>query len=242
MVGELGLKEDAFRKFLKQGGRKPHTVDGVVKIVRRYEAYLQKYADGKNIDQTTPEDLERYLDWFEKEENTPTNRQLWGIRYYYRFLGNRLMTRHASELREERTAKTRKAFRLRDFKGVNLDCVSKLEEAGIRDIEQMRTRGATRAQRHELTAELGAPEEAILELVKLSDLARIPGVKAIRARLYYDAGVDTLEKMARWDPEALRLMLIEFVEKTGFDGIAPLPKEAANSVKVASELPKVVEF
>lgn len=242
MEGESGLNEEAFRKFLQRGGRKPHTVDGVIKIVRRYEAYLHKYADGKNIDQATPEDVEIYVDWFENEEDTSAKRQLWGIRYYYRFLGNRPMTRRISELREERTAKTRKAFQLRDFRGVKLDLVSKLEAAGIRDVEQMRTRGATLAQRRKLAVELGIPEETIVELVKLSDLARIPGVKAIRARLYYDSGVDTLEKMAKWDPEALRLMLIEFVEKTGFEGIAPLPKEAANSVKAAGELPKVIEF
>jgi len=78
--------------------------------------------------------------------------------------------------------------------------------------------------------------------VKLSDLARITGVKGIRARLYYDAGVDTVEKMAKWDAEKLREMLVSFVERTRFDGIAPLPKEAEFTVKTAKKLPKVVEY
>ncbi len=236
------MDEEEFRQFLKRGGRKPHTVDNVVRIVRSYEVYLHKFVEGKTIDQATPDDLEAYVTWYEKDQEISAKGQLWGIRYYYRFTGNRAMTRRASELREERTAKTRKAFLLRDFRGVNLDYMTKLEAAGIRDVKQMLTRGATPTQRAKLASELEIPEEAILELVKLSDLARLPGVKGIRARLYYDAGVDTLEKMAKWDPEELRLMLIDYVEKTGFDGIAPLPKEAAHSVKIARELPKLVQL
>lgn len=236
------MDEEEFRQVLKRGGRKPHTVDNVVRIVRSYEVYLHKFVEGKTIDQATPDDLEAYVTWYEKDQEISAKGQLWGIRYYYRFTGNRAMTRRASELREERTAKTRKAFLLRDFRGVNLDYMTKLEAAGIRDVKQMLTRGATPTQRAKLASELEIPEEAILELVKLSDLARLPGVKGIRARLYYDAGVDTLEKMAKWDPEELRLMLIDYVEKTGFDGIAPLPKEAAHSVKIARELPKLVQL
>jgi hypothetical protein len=37
-------------------------------------------------------------------------------------------------------------------------------------------------------------------------------------------------------------MLIDFVERTAFDGIAPLPKEAASAVATAQSLPKVVEY
>ena len=40
----------------------------------------------------------------------------------------------------------------------------------------------------------GVPLEVILEFVKLSDLARIPGLKTIRTRLC-DAGVDTIERL-----------------------------------------------
>jgi hypothetical protein len=88
----------------------------------------------------------------------------------------------------------------------------------------------------------GIPLQTIVELVKLSDLARIPGIKGIRARLYHDAGVDTVEKMAGWEPEELRAMLLEFVERTGFEGIAPLSAEAAFSVARAKELPQIVEY
>ena len=88
----------------------------------------------------------------------------------------------------------------------------------------------------------GVPLDTVDELVRLSDLARLPGVKGIRARLYHDAGVHSIEEMAKWDPEGLGAMLLEFVERTGFEGVAPLPAEAAFSVSRAKELPRVVEW
>jgi hypothetical protein len=86
------------------------------------------------------------------------------------------------------------------------------------------------------------PLDVVLELVKLSDLARIPGLKNIRARLYYDAGVDCIEKLAAWNAEELRAMLVDFVEETGFEGIAPWPKEAKSAVETARKLPQLVEY
>ena len=137
--------------------------------------------------------------------------------------------------------KKRNPFRLREFRGVNLEHIQMLEAKGIKNADQMLAAGSTRQQRRQLAEAAGVPESAILELVKLSDLARLPGVKGIRARLYYDAGVDSVEKMAGWEPEELRIMVTEFAVRTGFDGIPPLPKEVSSTVANAQKLPKVVE-
>ena len=64
----------------------------------------------------------------------------------------------------------------------------------------------------------------------------------MRARLYYDAGIDTPAKIDRFEPEAFRATLLAFVERTGLEGIAPLPKEARNAVSEARTLPQVVEY
>ena len=138
--------------------------------------------------------------------------------------------------------KKRNPFKLRGFRGVNSEYVEKLAAAGIKTAGQMLTAGQTAEKRAALARDIGVPEEAILELVKLSDLARLPGVKGIRARLYYDAGVDCVEKMAAWEPDALLKMTAEFVERTGFQGIAPLPKEVSSTIANAKRLPRVVEF
>jgi hypothetical protein len=36
--------------------------------------------------------------------------------------------------------------------------------------------------------------------------------------------------------------MIDFVERTGFDGIAPLPKEAEYTIESARKLPKIIEY
>jgi len=120
--------------------------------------------------------------------------------------------------------------------------ISKLGTIGIVNIAQMLAAGRTPESRKRLADEAGIPPDIILELVKLSDLARIEGVKHKRARLYYEAGVDCPETAARWEPGDLRKMLVEFVERSGFDGIAPLPKEVQHFVRTARMLPKIVEY
>ena len=117
----------------------------------------------------------------------------------------------AGAMRAQRIKRT--PFPLSKFRGVHPEYVDKLASEGIRNVAQMLEAGRTPEDRQTLAEKTGVPLEAILEYVKLSDLARISGTKGIRARLYYDAGVDTLEVLARWDPVELRAMLIDFVER-----------------------------
>jgi hypothetical protein len=135
--------------------------------------------------------------------------------------------------------KKQNPFKLRDFRGISPEYISRLQKHGIKTTEQMLAAGLTKTKRKTLAKEVGISEKAILELVKLSDLSRLPGVKGIRARLYYDAGVDSVEKMAGWDPKALREMVAEYVKQTGFEGIPPLPKEVESTIANARKLPQI---
>ena len=137
--------------------------------------------------------------------------------------------------------KRQNPFKLRDFRGVNPVYIQKLASLGLKNAQQMLLAGRTINQRATLAKETGIPEAAILELFKLSDLARLPGVKGILTRLYYDAGVDSIEKIAGWEPEALQRLISEFVEQTGFDGVPPLPKEVSSTVANARRLLKMNE-
>jgi len=140
------------------------------------------------------------------------------------------------------TEKKHNLFKLRSFRGISPEVIAKLEARHIKNAEQLLIAGSTKEQRSVLAKETGISPDVLLELVKLSDLARLPGVKGIRARLYYDAGVDCVEKMASWEPDALRIMVTKYVERTGFDGIPPLPKEVSSTIANAQKLPKIVEF
>ena len=90
----------------------------------------------------------------------------------------------------------------RDFLGIDPGTIQKLAALGILNAGQMLAAGSTPAERAALAGSSALPEPQLLELVKLSDLSRLPGVKAIRARLYYDAGVDTVEKLAGFEPDS----------------------------------------
>lgn len=132
-------------------------------------------------------------------------------------------------------------YRLSAFQRVNKEFINKLENIGIKTERQLLDIGHTKDGREKLFKATGIPKKHILELVRLSDLARITGVKKIRAGLYYESGLNTLEKMAKCDPEELRKISAEYIKKSGFDGVPPTPKEAEHTVTMAKYLTKNVE-
>jgi len=162
-----------------------------------------------------------------------------GIADYYQFLGNEILQLTAAEVWSE-VGFAR--FKLKDFEGVDQEAVQILNKAGIVTAEDMVEAGKSPAARTVISHKTGIPETVILELVKLSDQARIGGHKGIRARLYYEAGFDTLDKMAAVEPEELLSRSAEYIAESGFDGSPPTPGEAADSVAMARHLPRIVEY
>jgi hypothetical protein len=232
------MDEEAFRRFLRRAGTKEHVIDGLVSQVKAYEAYLS--APGlAGLEAAAPQDLQAYVDSLDP---AAVKARVRGVALYYRYMGNEPLARLASEIRERRIATIRRAFPLREFRGVNAAEIARLEAQGIATADQMLEAGKTPGLRQELAARTGVSHQGILELVKLSDLSRLGSIKGVRARLYYDAGLDTPEVFRRWEPDALRAMLAEWVERTGFDGIAPLPREIRNTIATARSLPGIIEY
>ncbi len=232
------MREQDFRQALRRQGKKNHVVDGLVGHVAHFESHL-KEKRGKALDKATEEDLSTYLAVLDPEE---VKLKMRGVAIYYSFIGKGKLAALARDIRQQITATTRRTFKLRDFRGVDLDFILMLEEMGIKSADSILEAGKTAKTRKELSDKTGVPDNVIMELVKLSDLSRLEGVKGIRARLYYDAGVDTVEKLSAWEPDELLVMLKEFVARTGFNGIAPLPKEVRGTINRAKTLPRVVEY
>lgn len=232
------VDEEEFRKFLKRGGKSHNTLTKYITCVKEFEHYLEQHK-GNPLNEAHPEDLENFVSLIETTKSSAKTHLL-SIAYYYKHVSNEEMHHTAHILRDQRIKRT--PFALKDFQGINPEYVKKLASSGIRNINQMLKAGKTQKDRQELSQETGIPQVSILEFVKLSDLARIPGVKSIRARLYHDAGIDTVEKIAELTPEELRLRVTEYIERTGFNGTATLPAEAHYTVKKAKELPKIVEY
>jgi predicted RecB family nuclease len=235
------MDREGFQKYLKKEGKSQRIIDAAVARVEEFERYLKEKKGGKELDKARPEDLDAFISWLEKDEDLAAKKYLLGIRYFYEFHPNEALAALASFRWSERTTSSGAPLKLKEFRGVNAADLKKLENAGIRNVNEMIKAGQTPTKRKELSAKTKVPITVISELVKLSDLARIQGVKGVRARLYYDAGVDTLEKMAKWNPEELRTYLVEYVKRTEFKGIAPLPKELKFTIETAKRLPKIVE-
>lgn len=233
------MKETDFRTFLKRQRRKDSAIEQIVHIVLDYEGYFKDNYPDRSIDQTTTESLESYVSWLESESGESASKPLWALRYYFDFIDNLELSALAGELRGERIK--RKPFLLKMIRGINQEYIARLGALYIENTDQMLEAGRTPRLRQELAEKTGIPLESILEFVKLADLTRLGAVRSVRARLYHDAGL-TPEIIATWEPDELRAMLVEWVQNTGFDGIAPLPKEAQHLVAQARKLPTLVQY
>ena len=228
-----------FKTYLKRNGRKATAIEQILTYLSEYTVYFQSHYPDKEIEQTTPESLESYTSWLESETGASASKHLWALRYYFDFIENQELSTLAGDMRAERIK--RKPFKIQNFRGVEPDTADKLAELDIENTDQMIDAARTPRLREALASKSGLPPETILELVKLSDLARLGAVRSVRARLYHDAGL-TPEKIADWEPKALRAMLATWVEEHHFDGIAPLPKEVKHLVEDARKLPLLVIY
>ena len=231
--------EAEFYKFLKRSGRSESAAGRIIAYVEEFENYLIEHRN-RRLNSAVTADLEAFIAMIEQQPKSSAKGHLWGLGYYFEFSSNEDLRHLAGFLRAQRIA--RKPFPLREFRGLNPADLEKLATVGITHVKQLLEVGHTASGRARLAKQSGVAETVILELVKLADLARIPGVKGIRARLYHDAGVDTIDKLAAWEPKALLEMLADFVDRTGFEGIAPLPAEVRFSSAKAQQLPKIVEY
>lgn len=228
-----------FQIFLKRSGRKTTAIEQIIAYVNAYACYFRSHYPNKDINQTTPESLESYTSWIESEPGESASKHLWALRYYFDYIQNQELSDLAGEMRAERIK--RKPFMIRNFRSVDPGAAARLTALDIENTDQMLDAGRTPRLRDALAEKSGLPLETILELVKLSDLARLGAVRSVRARLYHDAGL-TPETIATWEPQALRSLLVTWVEQHGFDGIAPLPKEVQHLVDDARKLPTIVIY
>ena len=158
-----------FTTFLKWGGRSKSALNRILTHLKTFDQFLKD--NNTNLDEAGPKDLKGYVNYVEQNKKSAKT-HLWAIQYYYEYTDNKDMGTVAGALRRQRM--TKKSFPLKKFKGVNPDHANMLHEKGINDVDQMITAGKTPEDRQRLAQESGIPVEGIVELVKLSDLARIP--------------------------------------------------------------------
>jgi len=228
------MEEDNFIAFMKQAKKPSGTINGYVKSVRIFEDFLQSHQKGIQLEETEPGNLRAFVDWA-AANNENAYRHLWGIRTYYGYKRLTNMEKSSRELMAFVQNETRK---LREFPKVDQDSVKKLSAIGISTVNQLLRKGSTLEKRQALAKSSGAPLDSISELFKLSQLSRLPGLKEVRGRLFYEAGLDSLASIAALNAEEIRSQLQDYIDRTGFDGSAPTVSEAEVAATMAQFLPK----
>ncbi|MFX0185193.1 MAG: DUF4332 domain-containing protein [Candidatus Hodarchaeota archaeon] len=233
------MDEVAFLNYLKMQKKSQTTIDQYTRFIKEFNSFLNEQKI--NINQASPKDLKEYYKQLTRDlKQTSVNRHLWALLTFYRHTKNDLMYCVANELLGISYLKN---YRLKEFEGVDQNYIEILAAKGITAAYKLLNVGQTKEQRKKLSEENSIPNDTILELVKLSDLARIPGLKKKRARLFYDAGLDTLDKISAYDDsEDLRSDLIHYVKQSKFPGTASTPTEAAHTLLLAKYLERRIEY
>ena len=118
-------------------------------------------------------------------------------------------------LRREVNSHQPKPIKLKDFPGVDAEVIGKLEGIGIKDTKQLFPHVLTPRDRSEFATRNQIEYEDILELTKLTDVARLKWVGPKFARLLVESSYDTVEKVAASDCEELYRDLIRTNEEKG---------------------------
>jgi hypothetical protein len=131
---------------------------------------------------------------------------------------------------------------LKDIPGFDPEPIKRLAAIGIKQTRQLFARAKTQQDRAELARLADVSDDVLLELVKMSDLARAGYVGPIFARLIYEAGADTLESLASSSPETLfdKIRAVNDEQKLTKSFFAV--KDMISCIEIARELPKVVEY
>ena len=232
------MNKKGYIEFLEKKKKSARAIASYTDFVQQYETYLFAHKKGKKIENAGKKDLHDFEKWGEKNK-VKINRYLWSIKEYYDFISKEELKLEADSMIGERYLSQ---FKLKDFIGVEQSYMKKLAKEGITTAKEMLYAGLNKQRRRELSRNTGIPLEDVLELVKLSDQARIGGHKKVRARLYHEAGFDTIDKMAACDSEQMRKILADFIQKTGFKGIPPTPGEAKNTVTMAKYIKRLVQY
>ena len=83
------------------------------------------------------------------------------------------------------------------IEGIGPSLTEKLQEAGIKNVEQLLIIAGPKIGREKLSAKTGLSEARILKFVNCADLMRIRGVGGEYAELLEAAGVDSVPELAQ---------------------------------------------
>ena len=118
----------------------------------------------------------------------------------------------------------------------------KLNDAGIKNTDQLLNACKTKAMRLKLAADSGIDESHILRFANMVDLFRIHGVGSEYADLLEASGVDTVKELATRNPANLTAKMAEVNNEKKLVRRIPTEKMVEKWVNEAKTLPGALEY
>jgi len=132
--------------------------------------------------------------------------------------------------------------RLSVIEGIGPVYQEKLKSAGIRNIEQLLSDGATPAGRKDIVEKSGISAERILDWINRADLMRIEGIGEEYSDLLERGGVDTVKELARRNPENLRNALAKVNAEENLVRRLPSFAQIRGWINQAQALPRIISY
>jgi hypothetical protein len=232
------MDEIEFRGYLKRTGRKSEVIEKYVRMITHFESSIE-YPNG--INDLDSNSLKSSILNYEKKNKEVIKTLLYGLLLYYKCNEKEGMQKQASELRQARMPK-KSPFPLKKILDIDPEYIRKLNEIGIKSVDDMIEAGKTKKKRDNISRKAEVPYSVILELTKISDLVRLGYIKEKLSRLYYNAGIQTPEELSRWEAESLHKHFDEFVKRTNWNGVIPFLSDLKGNIERAKKLSSIVEY
>ncbi len=126
--------------------------------------------------------------------------------------------------------------KLSEIRSVSAEFMGKLFSDGIK----MSKDYLLLCMRHpagEISHKYGVDEEEAVRLFCICDLMRLPGVKELRASLYFDCGYCSLQEISAQSQEAMRARCAEYIADNHIEKSVPFAKELETQIAAAKVLP-----
>lgn len=133
-------------------------------------------------------------------------------------------------------------YRVEEIEGVGPVYAAKLEKAGIKWVEDLLEKCASRKGRGQVAEETGIEEKLILKWTNHADLMRIKGVGPEYSELLEAAGVDTVKELATRRADNLAAKMAEVNAGEKYTRNEPSAETVGKWVAEAKTLPAVMTY
>ena len=130
---------------------------------------------------------------------------------------------------------------VKDIEGIGKTNGRKLEKEGIKTLEGLLKRGASRKGRREIAKNCKISEKLVLGWVNRADLCRIRGVASEYSDLLEKSGVDTVKELAKRKAANLHNRMVTVNKKRKLVRQLPSEKMVSKWIRQAKRLKSVVK-